>query len=348
MIAHIPTTLISGFLGVGKTTAITHLLNEASRRKERWAVVVNEFGRVGIDGAALQNGDEGALVQEIPGGCLCCAVGMHFQTVLPRFIRQARPDRLLIEPTGIGHLKGLVKTLSNTWLSQALDLNASITLVDPRQFSLELVHKSPVYYDQLLSADVIVINKCDVADRAHIKQLRDFLETLPEKQAIIETEYGRFPLDYLDLSLKAGRLSPSVVPTLKQNGSNSSTKTDTLLGHISFRPVPAPCPQRYESQGEGRFACGWIFPKGTRFSKAALMALFDALNARDIEIERAKGIFQLNNDEWQLFNCVGQDVEIKTLNDSENSRIEFISKIGRQPDWLALEMALLASQLTAA
>jgi G3E family GTPase len=347
MIAHIPTTLISGFLGVGKTTAITHLLNEAARRQERWAVVVNEFGRVGIDGATLNNGDDGALVQEIAGGCLCCAVGMHFQTVLPRFIRQARPDRLLIEPTGIGHLKGLVKILSNTWLSQALRLKASITLVDPRQFSMELVQKSPVYYDQLLSADVIVINKCDVADQTQIQLLRDFLSTLPEKQAIVETEYGHFPLEYLDLSLKAGCLSPSVVPNVKHDGSNLSTKSDTLLGNISFKSSVNPRPQRYESQGDGRFACGWIFPKGTRFSKSALMALFDALNTRNIEIERAKGIFQLNNNEWQLFNCVGHDVEIKTLNNSENSRIEFISKIGRQPDWSALEMALLASQLAA-
>ena len=95
------TNLITGFLGSGKTTSILHLLAQKPA-DEKWAVLVNEFGEVGIDGALLA--DSGALLKD-PGGCMCCVNGLPMQVGLNTLLRQGKPDRLLIEPTGLGHPK---------------------------------------------------------------------------------------------------------------------------------------------------------------------------------------------------------------------------------------------------
>lgn len=91
-----------GFLGVGKTTAILDLFKQKPKN-ENWAVLVNEFGKIGIDGAIYSAA--GITVKEVAGGCLCCAVGLPFQVSVNRLLKEVRPDRLLIEPTGLGHPK---------------------------------------------------------------------------------------------------------------------------------------------------------------------------------------------------------------------------------------------------
>lgn len=103
------TNLITGFLGSGKTTSILHLLAHKDPA-EKWAVLVNEFGEVGIDGALLA--DSGALLKEIPGGCMCCVNGLPMQVGLNTLLRQGKPDRLLIEPTGLGHPKQILDLLT--------------------------------------------------------------------------------------------------------------------------------------------------------------------------------------------------------------------------------------------
>ena len=91
--------LITGFLGSGKTTTLRHLLANKPEN-EKWAVLVNEFGEIGIDGSLLA--DTGAVLKEIPGGCMCCVNGLPMQVGLNMLLQQAKPDRLLIEPTGDG------------------------------------------------------------------------------------------------------------------------------------------------------------------------------------------------------------------------------------------------------
>jgi len=106
-ITNIPTNLIMGFLGVGKTTAILDLLKQKPQN-ENWAILVNEFGKVGIDGSIFSLA--GATVKEVSGGCLCCATALPFQISINRLLKEVKPDRLLIEPTGLGG------TLKKFWI----------------------------------------------------------------------------------------------------------------------------------------------------------------------------------------------------------------------------------------
>lgn len=122
------TNLITGFLGSGKTTSILHLLANKDPA-EKWAVLVNEFGEVGIDGALLA--DSGAMVKEIPGGCMCCVNGLPMQVGLNTLLRQGKPDRLLIEPTGLGHPKQILDLLTAPVYEPWLELRATLCLLDP-------------------------------------------------------------------------------------------------------------------------------------------------------------------------------------------------------------------------
>jgi len=109
----VPTNIVTGFLGVGKTTTILHLL-KSKPAGERWAVLVNEFGEIGIDGSLIQgqhSKEMGVYIREVPGGCMCCTAGLPMQIALNQLLVSSRPDRLLIEPTGLGHPKEVLQTL---------------------------------------------------------------------------------------------------------------------------------------------------------------------------------------------------------------------------------------------
>ena len=135
----VPTNVITGFLGVGKTSAILHLLKNKPDN-ERWAVLVNEFGEIGIDGAlmsAQHSEEQGVFIKELPGGCMCCASGLPMQIALNMLLAKSKPDRLLIEPTGLGHPKEVLAVLRSDSYREVLNLGATVTLVDARKLSDE-------------------------------------------------------------------------------------------------------------------------------------------------------------------------------------------------------------------
>ena len=136
-ISNVPTNIITGFLGVGKTTAILNLLKNKPSN-ERWAVLVNEFGEIGVDGSlinGLHKEEEGVYINEVPGGCMCCTAGVPMRIALNQLLKHSKPHRLLIEPTGLGHPIEVLKTLTEAHFKNTLSLKNVITLIDARNLS---------------------------------------------------------------------------------------------------------------------------------------------------------------------------------------------------------------------
>jgi G3E family GTPase len=129
MLQNIPTHVITGPLGAGKTSLIRHLLKQKPAA-ERWAVLINEFGQIGLDAALLTTGDDGIALGEVAGGCLCCVNGAPFQIGLGRLLRKARPDRLFIEPSGLGHPVQLIKQLQEAPWVGVLAIQPSVIVLD--------------------------------------------------------------------------------------------------------------------------------------------------------------------------------------------------------------------------
>ena len=133
--------VISGPLGVGKTTAVNHLLSQRPS-DERWAVLVNEYGLVGLDAALIDSqvdqGRSAVEIREVAGGCICCSAGLIFKVSLTLLL-QRKPDRLIIEPTGLAVLSGILETLSLPGIREAVDLRSVICLLNPNQLDRDLL-----------------------------------------------------------------------------------------------------------------------------------------------------------------------------------------------------------------
>ena len=145
--------LISGFLGTGKTTALKSLMAQKNP-DEKWVIIVNEFGEIGIDGAVLS--DNGIPVAEIAGGCLCCVAGPQMSNTVAKMLRDVAPDRLMIEASGLAHAASVIDELKTPPLDQSLEIGAVFTVVDPRQFVTPDYAQQALYKDQILLLFVFV------------------------------------------------------------------------------------------------------------------------------------------------------------------------------------------------
>lgn len=191
MLQNIPTHLIGGPLGAGKTSLIRHLLAQRPAH-ERWAVLINEFGQVGLDAALLTTADDGVVMGEVAGGCLCCVNGAPFQVGLGRLLRKARPHRLFIEPSGLGHPAQLLAQLRQAPWQGVLAVQPAVLVLDAQ--ALAVGQALPEAQAQALQhAGLLVLNKSadvDAPKRLWITQ------TLPDVP-LLWTDHGQLVLDAL-------------------------------------------------------------------------------------------------------------------------------------------------------
>ena len=321
------TNLITGFLGSGKTTSILHLLAHKPA-DEKWAVLVNEFGEVGIDGALLA--DSGALLKEIPGGCMCCVNGLPMQVGLNTLLRQGKPDRLLIEPTGLGHPKQILDLLTAPVYEPWIDLRATLCVMDSRQLLDEKVLHNENFRDQLASADIIVSNKADRATAESQRAMAEWWQQNGGERLRVDATQGNIDVALLDtprrnrVELKASAAHSHSHP------SNKGLAALSLPEHQRWR--------RSVNQGQGYYACGWIFDADTTFDTIGLLEW-----ARLAPVARLKAVMRIPEGLVRI-NRQGADLHIETQNVAPpDSRIELINDA--ESDWNSLQSALLKLRL---
>lgn len=189
-------SIITGFLGVGKTTLIKGLL-DCKPINENWAVIVNEFGKVGVDALFLQN--PSVIVKQVAGGCACCAAQLPFQIALNQLLKSASLDRILIEPSGLGHADGLADVLNQTQYVNWLRLNSIITLIDPMQFEQSKYRDHEIYQRQLKAADALYFTKCSVASDEAIRSVGNYADA---KNLVCQKDLD----NHLDNSLNSSKM----------------------------------------------------------------------------------------------------------------------------------------------
>lgn len=195
-LSNIPVTLVTGLLGAGKTTLIDYLL-EQRPRDQRWAVLVNEFSETGVDGARLAR--DGVYLREVAGGCMGCSAAVMLQVELNRLLREARPHRLLVEPTGLGHPMELLQFFQGDNYRDVLSPRATICLLDARRLSEQKFLDSPLWGQQQETADVLLGSKADLwapEDRAAFDALCAEQSLLA--CGIVPAAGGRFDPTWLD------------------------------------------------------------------------------------------------------------------------------------------------------
>ncbi|WP_353174296.1 CobW family GTP-binding protein [Acinetobacter rudis] len=325
IIKAVKTHIISGFLGAGKTTLLQHLLKQKPEN-ERWAVLMNEFGQIGVDQRLLPS-QEGYVVKELLGGCLCCTSQLPMQLALSRLIQEQQPDRLFIEPTGLGHPYQLLEQLSEPHWHGHIDLRALVILVDGSRLHDASWTAQNLYQEQLQAAQIVVISHCDLmqdSDKQALQSLKEHY--LGRVDHWILAEQGRLALAQLDIGLR---------PMQRQLKPLIHLQKPIAQGEESVE-IKA-LPYHYIQHNDQYQIAGWRLPKHWCFD---FYLLLDTLTDLDGWL-RIKAIFNTNQG-WKSFNFNPAQFNYQTQPENLDNRIEIISQTTL--DWGHIEALLLACQ----
>ena len=183
-------TIISGFLGAGKTTLIKKLLEEAFQG-EKIVLIENEFGEIGIDGGFLK--DAGIQVNEMNSGCICCSLVGDFGTALKEVLDTYAPDRILIEPSGVGKLSDVVKAVENVAGSMDVRIDSAIVVVDGKKCKMYMKNFGEFFNNQVEHAGTIVLSRTQSMTEEKLQETAALLREHNPKATMITT-----PWDDLD------------------------------------------------------------------------------------------------------------------------------------------------------
>ena len=276
----IPTNIITGFLGVGKTSAILNLMKNKPVN-ERWAVLVNEFGEIGVDGSLIQGNQtkQQVFIREVPGGCMCCAAGLPMQIALNQLLSEAKPDRLLIEPTGLGHPKEVLQVLSSDHYRKVLSLQKNVTLVDARKLSDSRYSDHDTFNQQITIADTVVGNKVDLYQDGDAEKLAEYVtEICHPNTKLVFAHHGKIPFEEFEGDTHFFNQQAH------HQHHHHAHKQEKLLA--SELPMPESGMIKATNQGEGFESVGWRFSAEKLFDQQRLRHFLMGLKA-----ERMKAVF---------------------------------------------------------
>ena len=367
----IPINIITGPLGVGKTTTINHLLN-LRPENEKWAVLVNEYGLVGLDAALMSSPSKGGEptgveIKELAGGCICCSAGFMFEVSLVMML-QRRPDRLLIEPTGLAALSGILDILDRTGIREAVDVRSIVCLLDPAR--IEEAKSRKEVQDQVQGADILLANRSDLATSEQLDSFHSWANAFfPPKRHINQIEQGKVSLAILDLVCKR---EDAVIRGGHQHGTDHAHDHHEHHDHAhddhhhdhhehhdhdhehhdheehehthdekhskeeicdASRPILSRC-----HRSEVASTVGWICWEGLVFDAERVSCWLSRLSHLP-GARRTKAVLH-TNEGWWGFNFVGRIEELQPTAYRRDSRIEVVIDGGAYPDTELLEKEL--------
>ena len=177
--------IISGFLGAGKTTLIKKLIKE-SLSNEKVVLIENEFGEIGIDGAFLK--DAGIEITEMNSGCICCSLVGDFSEALKKVVNEYHPDRIIIEPSGVGKLSDVIQAVMNVH-DDELQLNSFVTVIDAKKCRTYSVNFGEFFNNQIEYASTIILSRTQDINHDKLHQAIDIIKSLNTTASIITTPW---------------------------------------------------------------------------------------------------------------------------------------------------------------
>lgn len=299
--------IISGFLGAGKTTLIKKLLKGAYQG-EQVVLIENEFGEIGIDGGFLK--EAGIEIREMNSGCICCSLVGDFGTALVEVVEKYHPDRIIIEPSGVGKLSDVIKAVENVKDKCEIQLNSYTTVADVKKCKMYLRNFGEFFSNQIAYAGTIVLSRTDVADEKKVKEAIDLIRSLNESAHIITT-----PVEQLE---------PEQVKAVMEN--EKADLADELLKeahehhhhhhHDHDEECECGCHDHdHHHHHADEVFISWGRETAKKYSREDLEKILAELSKDSDEygiVLRAKGMLPDAAGEWHYFDMVPEETEIRT------------------------------------
>lgn len=180
--------VISGFLGAGKTTFIKRLV-EGNKDKGKTIIIENEFGEIGIDGGFLKN--SGIEIKEMNSGCICCSLAGDFEASLRELLEKYSPNRVIIEPSGVGKLSDVLKAVSDVEKDLPVESNSAVTVVDVKKCKMYMKNFGEFFNNQIQFANTIILSRTDLADDKKIEEAVELIKGVNPDATIVTTQLDK-------------------------------------------------------------------------------------------------------------------------------------------------------------
>ncbi|MBL4937531.1 GTP-binding protein [Clostridium sp. YIM B02515] len=282
--------VFSGFLGAGKTTLIKKLINE-SFYKEKVVVIENEFGEIGIDGSILKTSN--IEVKEINAGCICCSIAGDFKKAVKEVIDKYRPVRIIIEPSGVAKLSEILSACSSAELKGLIEVDMVITVIDVLKYDMYIKNFGEFYKNQIMNAKTVVLSRTQKINSDKLLSIKENISSLNNRAFVVTTPWDK---------LSGQKISELNDKKSVQNEVNLIKRASGSLG------------LRASAGHKGNDVFQTIsFETPKAFSSKLLKNYLDKANENKAygTILRAKGIVQVENEEWIQFDYVPGEFEMR-------------------------------------
>ena len=324
--------IISGFLGAGKTTFIKQLINQAFAG-EKLVLIENEFGEIGIDCGFLK--DAGIEITEMNSGCICCTLVGDFSEALKKVLEEYQPDRVIIEPSGVGKLSDIVKAIEDVKKDADIEIDGRITVVDGKKAKLYLKNFGEFFKDQVEHASAIVISRTQAMSDDKIEECVHMLREENKEAAIISTPWEQLGKEAIAHALEKGsKLAGLLEETCGQeccdHEHHHHEHEECSPGHHHHEHhhhEHEECGHEHH-HGHGE-CCGhdhshehhhadeiftsWGRETAHKYTEEELDFMLKALSETEAygTVLRSKGIIQMSDGSWRQFDLVPQEYEVR-------------------------------------
>ena len=293
--------IISGFLGAGKTTLIKKLLKEAYA-DEQVVLIENEFGEIGIDGGFLK--EAGIEIREMNSGCICCSLVGDFGASLKEVVEKYHPDRILIEPSGVGKLSDVIKAVQGVEEDVDIQLNSYTTVVDAKKCKMYMRNFGEFFDNQVQYAGAIIMSRTDIVDEKKAMESMELLRSINEKAAIITT-----PIEKLD--------GKKILEVMEHPVSLADELLKEEHEHHHHHDHDEECGCGHHHDHHHHHAdevfTSWGRETIKKFTREGLEKMLESLSASEEYgvILRAKGMLPAEDGTWIYFDMVPEETEIR-------------------------------------
>ncbi len=301
--------IISGFLGAGKTTFIKKLINEVYAG-EKLVLIENEFGEIGIDGGFLK--DAGIEVTEMNSGCICCTLVGDFSEALQKVLEEYHPDRVIIEPSGVGKLSDIVKAIENVKAHADIENCGKIAIVDGKKARLYMKNFGEFYKDQVKHASTIVVSRTQMMTDEKVEECVHMLREDNKDAAMITTPWDELGKEAILRALENHDEGKKLMAEMHHEHHHDNGECSCGCGHHHHHHEHHHGHEHHHHADE--VFTSWGKETVHKYTDEELDYIVKSLSETDSygTVLRAKGIVAMTDATWKQFDLVPEEAEVRS------------------------------------